>query len=374
MGRKDEYNTFERQLGRFHSALDFLESNDIPVVPSSRLRAYERRLEQVTNDPNPYQPLALANQVTFDLREIDEVIEIAESFKRAPTPAELSRLRELPKGHEDPDHRGDQRARDAQYELFLRAILVSDGHPVEMEEPDLLVSYDSVTLQLAAKRPKCVARLDDRLRAAVSQVERRNEPAVIAISLDHLIRPAGPRAGERQAEERYVTSKTNESNQTGEWGERSFVTPLLGIPKIVGHDVTAERVRQHDHWCVALGARGIKVLDGRTDDLMYDGVCAITLEVAVVGQCISEPVYHEVAGRHPIQFQWSTVLVRRLPHAVHENVFTGFHHVGPVDLLPLKARSQIAEVFAQLFDETGREAGFLRADSVDREYADLFFH
>ena len=191
MSRKDEYNSFENQLLRFRAAIEFLERSGITVGVTSRLRTYEHRLERVTIDPNPSVPAALVDQVTFDLREIDEISEIAESFDREPSEAEMLRLRQLPKGHEDPDHRGNQRARDAQYELFLRAVLVADGRPVHMSEPDLIVPYDEAAIQIAAKRPASAKRLDDRLRSAVSQVERRSETAVIAISLDHVIRPRG---------------------------------------------------------------------------------------------------------------------------------------------------------------------------------------
>ncbi len=188
--RKDETNAFSGLLPRYHAALESLTKFGISVAPTSRLRLYERRLEQAADESRVIDP-ALADALTFDLREIDELIEILEGFDQEPTEGELTRLRLLPKGHEHPDSKANARSRDAQYELFLRAVFKRGGCAVVMTEPDLLVDVAGNAVQVAAKRPASERRLEDRLRHAVTQVERRSEPAVVALSLDHAIRPPG---------------------------------------------------------------------------------------------------------------------------------------------------------------------------------------
>lgn len=186
---KDEYNTFADQLRRYETALDRLIALDLRIAQSSRLNAYLRRLRQVTNDPSPYVDLALADQLTFDLREIDELIEIVEAVPQAPTPAELDRLRLVQKGHENPDEPTADKARDAQYELYLRAVFGKGGLQVEFREPDLVVAVAGREVHIAAKRPTSLARFDDRFRDAIDQIERCPPPGVVAISLDRVIRP-----------------------------------------------------------------------------------------------------------------------------------------------------------------------------------------
>ena len=186
---KDESNTFADQLRRYEATLDRLTALGLRIAQSSRLHAYLGRLRQVTNDPSPFVSVALANQLTFDLREIDELIEIVEAVAEAPTPAELDRLRLIQKGHETPDEPTADKARDAQYELYLRAVLAKGGLDVEFHEPDLVVTAAGRKVHLAAKRPTSLARLDDRLRDAIGQVARYPGPGIVAISLDQIIRP-----------------------------------------------------------------------------------------------------------------------------------------------------------------------------------------
>ncbi len=122
---------------------------------------------------------------------MDELIFIIESFADNPTSAELERLRMLPGGTENPDHESSGKARDAQFELFLRAMFIQSDIGIEMGSPDLLVSYEQVTFPIEAKRPGSPRRFDDRLRKAINQLERQESCGVVAISLDHVIRPRG---------------------------------------------------------------------------------------------------------------------------------------------------------------------------------------
>ena len=136
-------------------------------------------------------PESFLQQVAFDLREIDEIIQIVHSFKATPDPASLERLRYLPRGNEMPDADSDSRTRDFQYELLIRAILRDGGLKATMSEPDVRVRFGKHQLAIEAKRPRNEARFDDRLRKAVIQLRKCRFKGVVAISMDHVLRPRG---------------------------------------------------------------------------------------------------------------------------------------------------------------------------------------
>ena len=199
--RHDETATFEQALQDYRAALERLEAFGLRVSGSSRLRSYERRLAALPTDPGIPIPLVLADQLLFDLREIDEVILIVGSFDGMPTPEERHRLSVMVGGHENPDRDGSGQARDAQFELFLRAALKRGGGEVILGSPDLLSVLEKGQVPMEAKRPTSQARLDDRLRGAVHQLERHGSPGLVALSLDHVIRPRGGYLGIRSADE-----------------------------------------------------------------------------------------------------------------------------------------------------------------------------
>jgi hypothetical protein len=191
IARKTEQNCFGPLLERYRSALDCLSRWGIRVPPRGRLREYERRLLGVGLDPEIPIAEEVGLSLLFDLREIDEVTEIVESFDSTPSGCEASRLTTMVRGAEHPDSEEAQSAaRDAQYELYLRSIFHRAGLDAQMEEPDLVVHFRGRQFAIAAKRPKTLGRLDDRLRSAVHQLERQPPPRIIAISGDQMLRPA----------------------------------------------------------------------------------------------------------------------------------------------------------------------------------------
>lgn len=190
VGRADEQNRFTSLLGRYTAALGSLQNWGIAISPSSRLRAYEKGLDEAIRNPNPYVEAAFAHQMMFDLREIDEIIEIVGSFGASPSENELKRLRLLSAGTDLPDDDATARAREAQYELYLRAVLSKAGSAI-LGDPDLMVAIEGITFPIEAKRPGSLPRFDDRLREAVGQLEARGNKGVVAISLDQVLRPRG---------------------------------------------------------------------------------------------------------------------------------------------------------------------------------------
>lgn len=138
--------------------------------------------------------------LAFDLREIDEIVEIVGAFDGDPDSESMRRLRVLPQGQEGPDEEGNTRARDTQYELLLWSALAAAGIDAALSEPDVAVTHDGEVFCLEAKRPKTLPRLDDRLKKAASQLKGRG-PSIVAISLDLLVRPTGQLLHVQRAEE-----------------------------------------------------------------------------------------------------------------------------------------------------------------------------
>jgi hypothetical protein len=130
-----------------------------------------------------------ADQILFDSREMDEISLIVESLQTNPTATELAKLQVIVGGSENPDSDETTKARDTQFELFLYAAFRKAGAIAQLEEPDLIVSSENIIFPVAAKRPTSRERLDDRLRRAVSQLERSDQLGVAALSLDQVIRP-----------------------------------------------------------------------------------------------------------------------------------------------------------------------------------------
>lgn len=189
IGESDEYLSLERQLARYQTAIRILENLGIRIPPSCRLRAYERFLNWIINEAGPRINHQQSYQLAIELREIDEFIEITEGLPDRLSEVVLRKLQALPGGKRDPDADANTQARDTQFELYLDVVLRRGGLQVDHTEPDLVVSSPSGSIQIAAKRPGSTKKFDDRLRSAIHQTECREIPAVIAISLDHVLRP-----------------------------------------------------------------------------------------------------------------------------------------------------------------------------------------
>jgi hypothetical protein len=187
--RVDEYNSFAAQLKRYGSALGRLESMHIRLADGCRLRAYQKRLTQLTIDPRSAVESQLVFTATYDLREIDEINEIVENLPATLDTATFDLLQRVASGSEHPDDELDAPAREAQYELYLGTILRRGGIPARHGKPDLVASWHDEEFFIEAKRPTSAKRFDDRLRSAVHQARVLVRPGIIAISLDQLVRP-----------------------------------------------------------------------------------------------------------------------------------------------------------------------------------------
>ncbi len=134
--------------------------------------------------------MAFAIQLAFDLREVDEIIEIVSNLPSPVDTATLRLLQRLHGGEEHPDDDKAGHARESQYELYLGSVLRRAGINAKHGEPDLAAMWREKVYHLEAKRPSSADRVDDRLRSAVRQLRLLSEPGIVALCLDQVVRPA----------------------------------------------------------------------------------------------------------------------------------------------------------------------------------------
>jgi len=187
----DEFNDFPTLLQRYRVALKRLVAVGMRLPASSRLRKYESSLQQAIDDPEPEVSFDFMMRVAFALREIDEIIEIADFLPSTVDEATRQLVGRLPGGSEHPDLEKSAAAREAQYELYLGTVARRAGFHAEHGHPDLAVTLGGRRSFMEAKRPSSANRVDDRVRSAVHQIRRLQGRSVIALSLDQVIRPPG---------------------------------------------------------------------------------------------------------------------------------------------------------------------------------------
>lgn len=175
-------------VARLESAIERVEAWGVPVPENSRFRAYLARLRPLASDSEVQITQSQMHQLQFDLREIDEFAVIVESFPRGIGEEAENKLRVMLTGAEHPDEESQSAARDTQWELYLRALFRRAQIPAALGNPDVITKVRKREVPVEAKRPKSEARLDDRLRKGVSQLEASGSPGVVALSLDHAIR------------------------------------------------------------------------------------------------------------------------------------------------------------------------------------------
>jgi hypothetical protein len=83
------------------------------------------------------------------------------------------------------DDQTSERARDAQFELWLGSWFAMGGRPVRSEEPDLRASIWFRWYGVAAKRVRSRQQLLKRVQKAADQIRLRGEVGLVAISLDN---------------------------------------------------------------------------------------------------------------------------------------------------------------------------------------------
>lgn len=188
---KNTFTKLEEALSRLEAGLARLEGWELSPPPGSRLRTYRDRLRTAMAAPDHIVSPELATKLQFDFREVGDFLDILESFPDGPTATEQLRLRVALGDDDHPDRGSSTKARDAQFELRLRAMFRRSGLGVAMEEPDLVLYSESLRIPVAAKRLQSATRFEDRLRSGISQLQQQPDEGIIALCLDQAIRPRG---------------------------------------------------------------------------------------------------------------------------------------------------------------------------------------
>lgn len=179
--------TYANMNERLITGIERLQSWDIPVNPSSRLRGYVRLLERSSEGDIPSSLKALCN-LAFQVMEIDEILDILDQESDAPDEQALKRLHELPKGALVRNTSGNNLGRNFQFELYVRALLLRAGLPCRLDEPDLVVDeYDDArAIYLEAKRPQNANSFTKNFKKALNQLNPK-APGIILMSLEHVL-------------------------------------------------------------------------------------------------------------------------------------------------------------------------------------------
>jgi hypothetical protein len=188
-GPVDEYNDFGSLLARYSKALSRLTELGVRVSKSSRLYSFQRHIQTALDDPRPALEAEFVYAMAFDLREVDEIIEIVDYLPPEVPPETVALLNKLHGGANHPDDESSSPAREAQYELYLGTVFRRAGFGARHGSPDLVVTSNNVDYYVEAKRPASPDGVDRQIRSAIHQLRRLDSPGVIALSLDQVIRP-----------------------------------------------------------------------------------------------------------------------------------------------------------------------------------------
>jgi len=183
----------DQTLARYRGAMKIIGELGIKIPQQSRLLRYEKRWAAILRQPGELLrlPETDATQIMFEFREMDELSVIAESLPSSLNSQEVDRLQLIVGGNLNPDEDQDTRARNAQFELFLRAAFVRAGADVTLGSPDLMVRFNDVEFPVEAKRPGSEGAFEDRLHEGANQIHKLNRFGVVALSVDQIIRPKG---------------------------------------------------------------------------------------------------------------------------------------------------------------------------------------
>lgn len=165
--------------------LDVLRCNGVVPSPGSRYLEGLSLLERIERSPSSAVPeeWMLLSELACDLRELLVII------SRPPIlSAQLNCIERILKGNLEPWADCPTSPRDLQLELYTAGILELGGLSVSFEEPDLRVRCQGQDYGIAVKRIGSMARLDERIRIAVSQIRRSGVPGFVALGISSMVR------------------------------------------------------------------------------------------------------------------------------------------------------------------------------------------
>lgn len=244
-GPNNQKLPFEDLLADYGDALSMLGQWGIRIAPQARLRTYQNRLMVALEAEPAEASLPFISQLSFDLREIDEIIEIVSSFSSIPNENVVAKLKVIAAGTEHPDAGSKTNPRDIQYELYLYSLFTRAGMSARIGrvgEADLFIQAGGNEYPVEAKRPNSDNGFDRRLHEAVQQLERLDCLGIVTISLDQIARPRGHNLRVESLEELNTVTQDcfdvftfeHQSEITGRLRDRDVVAGVLYTMKIPG--------------------------------------------------------------------------------------------------------------------------------------------
>lgn len=106
-------------------------------------------------------------------------------------PLLLQKLGIMLSGAEIEDEDRNPLARNTQFELYVRAVMVMGDVPVRLEEPDLRIWYVDLEAGIAVKRVRSMSQLMGRVDEAVDQIETSGVPGIVAVNVDLILKAFG---------------------------------------------------------------------------------------------------------------------------------------------------------------------------------------
>jgi hypothetical protein len=217
----------------FEKALAFAESVGVRVPESGRhrqaLKLMRRFNQGALNVRLANRPLLLRLSAAHRTAWEGLLILCAASLRRRSrsAPFTLDKLNMIMGGGEIVE-REDTRARDAQFELYIAALLALAGADVQRGEPDLRFRYGYELVGIAAKRIRSAkaAQVRRNLSKAVDQIERSGLRGWIGLNLD--ARFMTIQAG-RRGQSKLLAAFNNAFNSVN-----SALEPFVGNPQVLG--------------------------------------------------------------------------------------------------------------------------------------------
>lgn len=236
-------------------AIARLSKFGVRLPDTCRLLEAMRRIERSlmhgnvdTYDADYVRRVAESHRVLLEFYVISAALEEVGGFDR-------QRLAAAVRGNSDADSDTSTRARDAQFELLVTALIHHAGiQDVEVGEPDIRIRAGSDVFGVAAKRLSSEAQLTKRLRNAAGQLKRLGGYGVIALNLDQPLSRTAHLHGVDRARALFheTVLRSNDLIQSlsdGKYvaGIQAFGT-LFGSEQIDGETAHSLVFLAHGHW------------------------------------------------------------------------------------------------------------------------------
>jgi len=184
---------YEQVIARFNEFENILLSNGIRLNPSGRFMSYKRKLIQYSTEDarKKHKDIRDVRLIYQAVYEIEQIITITTALRRHPETYEWKKhLQRLLLDSDFPEKdKKESPGRNLQFELFTAALFKQAGFPVQLAEPDVVVSHPNMDFCLAAKRIKSLSKIRPRISEAGKQIETVMD-GIICLDLTPIYNPS----------------------------------------------------------------------------------------------------------------------------------------------------------------------------------------